>query len=85
MKKTRQRAALPRNSYSSNIKQGSPADVIINQKFGGLGAFCGLSGIPTSTVWGWLIRGLIPTRQQRLVLDLARKAKVHVEAEDFIG
>ena len=72
-----------RRSNTLNVDHNTTAYKIIMVKFGGLGKFCELSRKATSTVWGWLLRGQIPTIQQQFVLDLARKHKIELTPADF--
>jgi len=59
------------------------ARFIIN-KFGGLTAMArALGHRNVSTVQGWRQRGVIPARQQPLVLEAARNLGIDVTPEDF--
>lgn len=74
-----------RRSNTDKVDHDSTAYKIIVVKFGGLGRFHELSRIATSTVWGWLLRGQIPTIQQQRVLDIARQNKIDIKPEDFFN
>lgn len=91
MSKPRRKARTPR---TENIDQTAPASVVIN-KFGGLARFCELSAeqatedrpaIPTSTVWGWLVRGDIPPKRVPEIKAIAQAARpiVRLKDSDFV-
>ncbi len=57
-------AEVPRRSRevtSERVRQDKPAFKIV-AKFGGLSKFCDICDFNTSTVQGWLVNGLIPSR-----------------------
>ena len=54
-------------------------------KFGGLSAMAAALGHRNpSTVQGWKERGIIPARQQPLVLQAARRLGIDLSPADFI-
>ena len=65
------------------IVRMKPAEQII-EKFGGISACAKILGHrnPT-TVQGWKERGFIPARQQREVLEAARREGIDLDPADF--
>jgi len=57
----------------------------IIDRFGGLHAMARALGHkhPT-TIQGWKERGIVPARQQRVVLDAAKAAGIELSADDLI-
>lgn len=78
-----------RKSNSDNIDKNKPAYIIIN-KFGGLKNFCDASQkvldkkYATSTVWSWMINGLIPMSHIPNIKKIALSEKVKIKDSDFI-
>jgi len=58
----------------------------IIERFGGMTALARALGHKNpTTVQGWKVRGIIPARQQRELLDLAKRANVPLEPADFFA
>lgn len=59
------------------------AEYVID-KFGGLSATAkALGHTNATTVQGWKMRGIIPARQQPLLLEAAKKLRISLKPEDF--
>lgn len=59
---------------------------IIIERFGGMTALARALGHKNpTTVQGWKVRGIIPARQQRELLDLAKRTSVPLEPADFFA
>ena len=59
---------------------------IIIDRFGGMTALARALGHKNpTTVQGWKVRGIIPARQQRELLDLAKRSGVRLEPADFFA
>jgi len=74
----RRRARQP---SAAKIDVNAPAYLVV-EKFGGLARFCELSGIPSSTVWGWVKRGDIPFRHVPNIKMIAARCKPVVKLKD---
>jgi hypothetical protein len=72
------------------IDETKPAALIV-AKFGGLSRFCSICGFGVSSVHGWMVRGLIPSRftseghsYQAHILAKAHELGIELGPEDFI-
>lgn len=74
-----------RTLTSTRVDPTMPASVIINDKLGGLANVSQLSGIPTSTIWGWLEIGYIPIKRIPEIKAVAKTLRVKLLDSDFIG
>jgi hypothetical protein len=69
---------------SAQIDTTAPASIIVNDRFGGLARFCELTGLSTSTVWGWLLSGDVPPKRVPEIKAKAMAAKVKLKDSDFV-
>ena len=86
MQKVRRRALV-----ADRVKQGSPAYVVIVDKFGGLTNFCNATHIKLSTAYHWLRSGLIPAKwhspgrsYQRFIIEVGSQHGIRIDPADFI-
>lgn len=77
------KARKPRTIVSDKVDKGSPAYRIIILHLGGLTPACEIIERNTNTVYGWLLRGDIPTRQQANCREKAAAAGKPFPAEWF--
>lgn len=71
--------AKPQKRWSKKVDAAAPAAIVVDL-FGGLTPFCNACGFPTSTVQGWLEKGLIP--QERWPAIKRNAARVDVALDD---
>ncbi len=76
--------AIPKiKRWSDRVDPDAPAARVID-KFGGLSKFCQASGINTSTVHDWLVKGLIPQVRWPAIMGLARELDIELSQTDFL-
>lgn len=76
-------ARKPRTSNSSKVDPNAPASIVV-AKFGGLGNLHNESGIPTSTIWKWMLGGDIPPKRHLELKGLAARLKIKLKDSDFV-
>ena len=73
----------PRTSNSRKIDPSAPASIVV-AKFGGLGNLHNESGIPTSTIWKWMLSGDIPPKRHLELKGHAARLKVKLKDSNFV-
>lgn len=74
-----------RRPKDGTAQPGTPAWRVVNEAFGGLAKLHELSGIPTSTIWGWLQTGIIPTRRVPELMRLAQANRIRLPHSHFVA
>ena len=73
----------PRTSNSSKVDPNAPASIVV-ARFGGLGHMHNQTGIPTSTIWKWMLSGNIPPKRHLELKGHAARLKVKLSDSDFV-
>lgn len=67
-----------------------PAAIVINDRFGGLGKFCRLTGVAMRSARDWLVKGYIPPLRrdggpcQTHILQVAKANQIQMDPADFV-
>lgn len=65
------------------VKKDTPAGRVV-AKFGGLANMSESTGIPPSTIWGWIRRGDIPPKRVPEVKRHARDLKIRIKDSEYL-
>lgn len=79
----KERAVMKREIRNPAIDRTRPAYLVI-ERFDSLADFCKKTGYHSSTVYDWLLKGLIPADRQEYILNIARQHRIELPPILFV-